>query len=259
MQKFNSLLYQSLAEERNKLEIQAERAAALHSDIMKLYHEIHEEADDLDVREAALKAKETQLIQEELKIVKAEIDAVVQEFEKQLRNSSPDDFNLLLKKSESAITSIVQAHQSPGDFPVDRTASSSYMPQIGERVLIKADGNGAAVSTPPSRRQGQRMKRLKNLRSLSQTMKDDEVSYGPAVQTSKNTVDLRGMRLEEATLHVNMAINARGSKSVLFIIHGMGTGVLKERVLELLRNHPRIAKFEQESPMNYGCTVAYIK
>ncbi|XP_020553866.1 uncharacterized protein LOC110013000 [Sesamum indicum] len=204
---------------------------------------------------------------------------------------------MLLKKSESAITSIIQAHQPPGDFPVDRTASSSHMLQIGERVLIKglgnklatvveapsddntvlvqygkirvrlnlnsispqADGNGATVSAPRSRRKGQGMKRLKNLRSLSETTKDDEVSYGPAVQTSKNTLDLRGMRLEEATLHVNMAINARGSKSVLFIIHGMGTGVLKERVLELLRNHPRIAKFEQESPMNYGCTVAYIK
>lgn len=79
------------------------------------------------------------------------------------------------------------------------------------------------------------------------------------VQTSKNTVDIRGMRVEEATLHVEMAINGRGSGSVLFVIHGMGTGVLKERVHELLRSHPRIAKFEQESPMNYGCTVAYIK
>lgn len=79
------------------------------------------------------------------------------------------------------------------------------------------------------------------------------------MQTSKNTVDLRGMRVEEATHHVNMAINARGSNSVLFIIHGMGTGVLKECVIQLLRDHPRIAKFEQESPMNYGCTIAYIK
>lgn len=78
------------------------------------------------------------------------------------------------------------------------------------------------------------------------------------MQTSKNTVDLRGMRVEEAALNVNMAINARGSKSLLFIIHGMGTGVLKEHVIELLKKHPRIAKFEQESPTNYGCTVAYI-
>lgn len=79
------------------------------------------------------------------------------------------------------------------------------------------------------------------------------------MQTSKNTIDLRGMRVEEATHHVSMAINERGSNSVLFIIHGMGTGVLKERVIQLLRDHPRIAKFEQESPMNYGCTIAYIK
>lgn len=103
------------------------------------------------------------------------------------------------------------------------------------------------------------MKRLGNLKSLSETINDDKASYGPVVQTSKNTVDLRGMRAEEATLHVEMAINARGPNSVLFIIHGMGTGVLKELVIELLRKHPRIEKFDQESPMNHGCTIAYIK
>ncbi|KAH1048565.1 hypothetical protein J1N35_039349 [Gossypium stocksii] len=56
-----------------------------------------------------------------------------------------------------------------------------------------------------------------------------------------------------------MAIAARGSNSVLFIVHGMGTGVIKERALEMLRNHPRVMKYEQENPLNYGCTVAYIK
>lgn len=40
MQRFNSLLYQSLSEERSKLEIQAERAASLHSDIVELYNEV---------------------------------------------------------------------------------------------------------------------------------------------------------------------------------------------------------------------------
>lgn len=79
------------------------------------------------------------------------------------------------------------------------------------------------------------------------------------LQTSKNTVDLRGLRLEEAALHLDMAIAGRESHSVLFVIHGMGTGVVKERALEILRKHPRVAKYEQESPTNYGCTVAYIK
>ncbi|KAL7130045.1 hypothetical protein ABFS83_13G107600 [Erythranthe nasuta] len=297
MQKLNSLLYQSLAEERNKLKTQAERAISLHSDILKLYYEIHDEADDLDKREADLKAKETQHSQQELEVVKAEIDTILHEFEEQLTSADPIEFNMILKKAESAIGSIVQAHQPSFDVPVDITASRLRIPQIGEKVNIKglgnrlatvveapsddntvlvqygkikvrldinnidspADGGDAVASALRSVRQGQPKKRLKNLKNLSETMKIEEASYGPVVQTSKNTVDLRGMRVEEATMHVNMAINGRGANSVLFIIHGMGSGVLKEHVLELLNRHPLIAKFEQESPTNYGCTVAYIK
>lgn len=294
MQKLNSMLYQSLVEERNRLETQEKRAASLHSDVMKIYHEICNEAEDLDGREAALKAKETQQIQQELEVVKTEIDAIVEEFGNQLRTTSRDQFNSLLKESESTITSIVEALRPSNDVEVE---GSFHTPQLGEQVLVKglgsklatvvetpaddntvlvqygkirvrantssikapADGKDAMSLVPLSRRKGRRTKNLKNLRSLSETRKDEEVPFGPAVQTSKNTVDLRGMRVEEATHHVNMAINARGSNSVLFIIHGMGTGVLKECVIQLLRDHPRIAKFEQESPMNYGCTIAYIK
>lgn len=67
------------------------------------------------------------------------------------------------------------------------------------------------------------------------------------------------MRVEEAAHYLDMAISATGSRSVLFIVHGMGTGVVKERALDILRNHQRVANYEPESPMNYGCTVAYIK
>lgn len=96
------------------------------------------------------------------------------------------------------------------------------------------------------------------LRNQVEGNKDEGSLYGPILQTSKNTVDLRGMRVEEAAIELDMAISSRGSYSVIFIIHGMGTGAVKERVLEILKNHPRVAKFEQESPLNYGCTVAYI-
>lgn len=103
---------------------------------------IHDEADGLDVREADLKAKETQQTQQELEVVKVNIDTIVQEFEKQLNSTSPSDFNMLLKKSESAIASIIRAYQPPVDVPVDRTL---HIPQIGERVLIKGMGNKLAT------------------------------------------------------------------------------------------------------------------
>jgi len=79
------------------------------------------------------------------------------------------------------------------------------------------------------------------------------------IQTSKNTLDLRGMRAEEAVHQLDMAISGRDSGSILFIIHGMGAGIIKELVLERLRKNTRVSRYEQANPMNHGCTVAYIK
>jgi allantoinase/DNA mismatch repair protein MutS2 len=88
---------------------------------------------------------------------------------------------------------------------------------------------------------------------------DGSVSFGPVVQTSKNTVDLRGKRVAEAAYELRMAIDACRPYQVIFVVHGMGTGAVKDCAIDILRNHARVAKFEDESPLNYGCTVAYIQ
>ncbi|KAF5955438.1 hypothetical protein HYC85_008294 [Camellia sinensis] len=311
-----SLLYQSLMEEKNRLETQARGAASLRSDVMNLYREIRDEAEDLDRREAVLMANETRKVKRELKAAKSQIESVIQEFESQLRTTSADQFSSLIKKSESAIASIVEAHCPSDDFSVRETDDNSYTPQIGEQVHVEGLGNKLATvvqaldddntvlvqygkirirvnksnikalrnkNAIAAKSSVQNMKRqvcilinlwygkfkfivdnllsvsqAKSARNLSEFSNDKEVSYGPVVQTSKNTVDLRGMRVEEASHFLNAAIGSKGSNSVLFIIHGMGTGVIKECAIEILKNHPRVTKFEQESPMNYGCTVAYI-
>lgn len=293
MQEQRGLLYESLMEERNRLEVQARRAASLHAETMDLYLEIQDEAEDLDRREKALKAKETQRVLQELKAAKFQIETLVREFENQLKTASADQFTSLIRKSESAIASIVEAH-CPADSSSVTEADVSYTPQFGEQVHVKGLGDKLAtvVEVPeddetvlvqygkirvrvkksnirpiPSRKRTEgthpasRLRRQQSgeIQRSSEDNKDEGVSYGPVLQTSKNTVDLRGMRLEEAALHLDMAIAGRESHSVLFVIHGMGTGVVKERALEILRKHPRVAKYEQESPTNYGCTVAYIK
>ncbi|XP_057949257.1 uncharacterized protein LOC131144570 isoform X2 [Malania oleifera] len=292
-QERKSLLYQSLVQERNRLETQARAAAALHSEIMDLYHEVNDEAEDLGEREVALKAKASRQIQHEIQVAKSRMETVVKEFESQLKTASADQYNLLIKKSESAIASIVEAYCPSGSVPVREV--DSYTPQFGEQVRVKGLGDKlATVVEPPGddgtvlvqygkmrvrvnknnirglanseksaasssvanlKRQGGRSK---NLRKPLEANNGENASYGPLVQTSKNTVDLRGMRAEEASRHLDLAISTRKPHSVIFIVHGMGTGVVKGCALEVLRNHPRVAKFEQESPMNHGCTIAYI-
>lgn len=290
-----SSLYQSLTEERNKLGNQAERATSLHSDIMNLYLQIRGEAEDLERRETALMAQETQKVEQELNVVKSQLEGVLQQFEDQLRATSSDQYGLLIKKAEAAIASIVEAHSPKDDLSVREGNESTYIPQFGEQVRVKSLGNKLATIVEASEddntvlvqygkiraridkrnitalqasktkaakrslhsvsQQGQNSRKSSNLADKSSVV---EVSYGPVIQTSKNTVDLRGMRVEEASHFLNMAIDLKGPGSVLFIIHGMGTGAVKECALDILKKHRRVTKFEQESEMNYGCTVAYI-
>ncbi|XP_048141309.1 endonuclease MutS2 isoform X2 [Rhodamnia argentea] len=293
-QERKGFLYQSLLEERDHLKAQAEKAASLHVEVMNLYQEILHEAEDIDNRQKALMAKETHHALEERKAAEMEIQTVVKEFENNLEDARPDQLNSLVRKCESSIASILEAHQ-PGklDFP-DRSGDASYVPQNGEQVHVKGLGNKlatvveetgdddtilvqfgkvrvrvnkndvrAVANSRRSRASGSipQLRRKNNheeLQNQAEGKKDEGSLYGPLLQTSKNTVDLRGMRVEEAAIELDMAISSRGSYSVIFIIHGMGTGAVKERVLEILKNHPRVAKYEQESSLNYGCTVAYI-
>jgi len=58
-------------------------------------------------------------------------------------------------------------------------------------------------------------------------------------------IDVRGMRVDEMEQTVLHALDAavRGDLKSLRIIHGKGTGVLRERVAELLRGDPRVSAF----------------
>ncbi|KAH7692008.1 Endonuclease MutS2 protein [Dioscorea alata] len=288
------LLYQSLLEERNCLEAQAKEAASILSEVKKLHFEINSEAEDLDNREAALKAKETKSIQQELRSVSSRMDDIIKKFEKQLENANPDQFNSIMRVAEAAIASIVASHSASGSMLTEETEyHSTYMPQVGDKVYVKGLGDKLATVIETLAEDGTAMvqygkiriraKRndmkpvnnvkdifnrsippLKEQRRFAQRVivaenKDDDSTFGPAVRTSKNTVDLRGMRVDEAALRLQMAISECKSYGVLFVVHGMGTGAVKERTLDILRSHPRVAKFEEENPMNYGCTIAYIK
>ncbi|KAK7252163.1 hypothetical protein RIF29_35923 [Crotalaria pallida] len=291
-QERRGMLYQSLQEERNKLKAQVERAASMRAEIMNIYHEIQGEAEDLDRRETELMAKETQQVQQELVDAKSQIETVIEKFEKQLRISGRDQLNSLIRESESAIASIVKAHTPADSFSINEADHASYTPQFGEQVLVKGLGGKLAtvVESPGDDetilvQYGKVKARVKksSIRAIPSSAKnavpssstrrqkqilqngertgnlETELSYGPVVRTSKNTVDLRGMRVEEASIQLEMAINASRPYSVLFVIHGMGTGAIKERALEILRNHTRVTNYEPENPMNYGCTIAYVK
>jgi DNA mismatch repair protein MutS2 len=79
----------------------------------------------------------------------------------------------------------------------------------------------------------------------------------PAIRTSQNTFDLRGMRVAEAEGVLEEAIAAAAGP--IWLIHGHGTGKLKRGVQEFLKHHPHVQKFEaaDQADGGTGVTIAY--
>jgi DNA mismatch repair protein MutS2 len=70
-------------------------------------------------------------------------------------------------------------------------------------------------------------------------------------------VDVRGMTAEEARHEVEEAVGTASTGSVLFVIHGVGTGRVRASVLDSLRKNPRVRKTEQQEGSNGGCAIVY--
>ncbi len=75
---------------------------------------------------------------------------------------------------------------------------------------------------------------------------------GPVISTAE--LDLRGMRAEEALIQVEEFLDKalRDGLSTVRIIHGKGTGVLRQAVRELLEHHPLARSFAAETPDKGG-------
>lgn len=106
---------------------------------------IQDEAEDLDKRETALMLKETLLVQLEVKAAKSQMETVLQEFENELRTASSNQFNSLIRKSESAISSILEAHSPGYGSSARETDANSYTPEAGEQVHLKGLGGKLAT------------------------------------------------------------------------------------------------------------------
>lgn len=78
------------------------------------------------------------------------------------------------------------------------------------------------------------------------------LDLGPVLGTME--LDLRGMQAEDASIRADEFLDRAmrdGLRSVR-IVHGKGTGVLREVVRELLERHPLVKSFSSETPMNGG-------
>jgi DNA mismatch repair protein MutS2 len=169
----------------------------------------------------------------------------------------------------------------------DGNQEQEWMPEVGETVaVLTMGGTAATVQAVNSKKRTATVRAgmmvvsdipLNDLRKLgrkdestkkptrpstakttNESQQETKSSYSPAIQTSRNTVDLRGMSAEDARHEVEEAVRRSVSGSVLFVIHGVGTGRVRATVLEALRRDARVTKTEQQEGSNGGCAIVYV-
>ncbi|MGH8001586.1 MAG: Smr/MutS family protein, partial [Brasilonema sp.] len=80
----------------------------------------------------------------------------------------------------------------------------------------------------------------------------------PAIRTSQNTVDIRGRRVADSEIILDKAISE--ATGPIWIIHGHGTGKLRQGVHAYLHQHPRVSRYEaaEQADGGTGVTIAYV-
>lgn len=137
-------------------------------------------------------------------------------------------------------------------------AGSGQAAQPGAAPRRSGSGKGGSATSLKAA-----AKQLRARGSLSSSDDEDASSSGGgvalAIQTSRNTVDVRGCTADDAAAEVRNAVLAAPSGLALFVVHGVGTGRVRAAVLQQLRGMQRVSKMEEAEASNGGCTIVYIR
>jgi DNA mismatch repair protein MutS2 len=121
------------------------------------------------------------------------------------------------------------------------------------------------ASTAAKSREAPNKAGLRNVADRRKNSLDFDAAADPDVpiQTAENTVDLRGLRAHEATALAEQFLDrALGAgRKVAFLIHGHGTGALREAVRETVRAQSHVEKMRpgEQGEGGDGVTVVWLR
>ncbi|MEH2407875.1 endonuclease MutS2 [Nostoc sp.] len=259
-----------LEAQRRRQETKAAEAQSLLQQAERLYKEVSAKAASLEERESSLRASQEIAVQQAIAQAKGEIAQVIRRLQKGAPTAQE------AQQATNALNQIGQQYQPA----TPAKPKAGFMPKIGDRLRVPKLGQVAEVIAAPNE-DGELSVRfglmkmtvkLEDIESLDGQKPEPVVKPKPApaavtpppqsvpeIRTSQNTIDLRGKRVADAEYILDKAISE--ATSPLWIIHGYGTGKLRQGVHAFLQHHPRVNNYEpaEQADGGSGVTVAHIK
>jgi len=258
-----------LEAQRRLQETKAAQAQELLQQAEHLHQELSEKAVELQEREQRLRQQQEQAVQSAIARAKEEIAQVIRRLQQGSATAQA------AQQATNALNQIAE-RQLPAPPPKPK---AGFRPQVGDRIRIPRLNQTAEVLSAPDQDgdltvrfglmkmtvglddieslDGQKAESMAALKSKPAPVAPP--SPLPAIRTSQNTVDLRGNRVADAEAVLDRALS--DATGPLWIIHGHGTGRLRQGIHAFLQQHPRVNHYEPAEPFDggSGVTVVHLK
>ncbi|MEP0915835.1 endonuclease MutS2 [Leptolyngbya sp. DQ-M1] len=261
-----------LESQRRAQETKAKEAAQLLQQAERFYAEVSAKAASLRDRERDLQQAQERAVQDAIAQAKGEIAKVIRNLQKGSATAQE------AQQATESLNHLAQKHLPSRQQP--QKPKPGYRPQIGDRVRIPRLGQTAEVLELAG--DDELVVRF-GLMKMTLPIGDIESLTGekvakpepkpepkpkaapppppaaptPVIRTDRNTFDIRGSRVADAEIVLDKAISE--AQTPIWIIHGHGTGKLRQGVHEFLKRHPRVDRFElaDRADGGSGVTIAY--
>lgn len=280
-------LISALEEQRREQESKYQQANELLKQTERFYEEVSQKATELQERERDLKLSQEKAVQKMLLDANSQVTQVIRQLKKQGSPTAQDAHKATESLKVIGDRYISSSSQKSKNKP-------NYRPKTGEKVRVLSigqtaevieieeeqnqltvrfglmkmtvplndieslDGQKIEVTSKPQNNIAKAKNTHKSSHSQAQTSNVSKPITN--IRTSQNSVDIRGQRVHNAEPILEKAISSATEMGTLWIIHGKGTGKLREGVHEILERHPQVERFEL-APQNEGgsgVTIAYL-
>ncbi|MBZ0306333.1 MAG: Smr/MutS family protein [Anaerolineae bacterium] len=261
-------LLDEITKTREDLRHASEKATIAQQEAEALRHRLQEELDSIEIEKRDMLAETRRKAEYEMREFRKELKRM----RKDLQSAGqPLDVIKTLERETDSLHINVDVPQSPASELVEENSKPL---RLGDTVWInalKAEGVITELATEDAE---------VAVGQLRVRTKLDELEYRKAVKDKKSKqpaqrsgdlmpergkspgleLDLRGTRVEEAVTKVEEYLDAAYMAHLPFvrIIHGKGTGALRQAVRERLSHHPLIAKFVSGTEKEGGDGVTVV-
>lgn len=271
-------LIRSLEQTRKEVEEARNEAFALKRNAEVLAAQTEEKARRLREKEADILRKAAVDAKTLINRAKHEIDSLIDDLRQAQEAKSAQEMSQAAERVRQGWRDLSKglAREEEAAMPTVELPSDTAHIEVGDEVqivhlnqrgkVLEITPSGAVTVQMGSLRMSTELKYLKKLEVKKKTEAPKPTGFHMVDVSRKGVkmeLDLRGNTIEEGVLKVDKYLDDAlvASLGQVYIIHGKGTGALREGVREFLKNHPHVKSYRygQANEGGSGVTVVELK